>query len=185
MGEVSDESFLEDTTSNAHVWENVRREGRMEPGHKSTSSVPKLSLGLIQYRSTSPIVAYLFCSERISGKHFGAPITRPTTTKIENTRGSISSMNIKMRSVLRTPRFLALPRKLNLQLHPETDQRGIRSDTCLVSNGQEIVVDVQGRKCLRDRLITPSVRSPLTTAVGVCQAVTHVEGQTVNRNSDI
>lgn len=144
----------------------------MELGHKSTSSVPKLSLGLIQYRSTSPIVAYLFCGERVSGKHFGIPITRPTTTKIENTRGFISSVNFKMRSVLRTPRFLALPRKLNLQLHSETYQRGIRSEACLVPNGQEIVVDVQGRKCLRNRLIMPSVRPPLTTAVGVDQAVT-------------
>ena len=50
-----------------------RQDRRQNGADKLTSWVPKLSLGLIQYKNTRPIVAYLFCGGRIDEKLFGPP----------------------------------------------------------------------------------------------------------------
>ena len=73
-------SFILVDTLNTHIWRNVRREVRTELSYDLTSFVPRLSLGLIQYRSTRPMVAYLFCGGRISGKALRPLLTRLTRT---------------------------------------------------------------------------------------------------------
>lgn len=57
------------TICHSRLEKGVRREGT-ELCRRSTLFVPRLSLGLIQYKSTRPIVAYLFYVENVNGTHF-------------------------------------------------------------------------------------------------------------------
>ena len=50
--------------------EREKAQKKKKQSRRLTSFVPKLSLGLIQYRSIRPIVAYLFYSEHVSGNYF-------------------------------------------------------------------------------------------------------------------
>ena len=129
---------------------------KIELGSKPTLCVPKLSLGLIQYSSTRPMVAYLFCSRCVNGKPF-SPSVWDSRERRSRTLEKPSARQFSAEQDNEHHVFWPLHANLTctiLRMEPI----GKCGKTCLVSNGQEIVVNIQGRKRLRDRLFGFTIR---------------------------